>query len=578
MQFRSHWKWSLVCWLFASALCAPLPGNAQNASGGASVSSELSPVLQTLGELQQSILSRQQEIDALAMERRQAKTDEERLNIDSRMQAARARLETLQKNVEELLSGMSAITPQDTEEKVTWKEELENIFAPMLAEVREFTERPRAIEALRTRLQKIDESLRRLRTAKERIEIIGGAVSDPSLQERVSAVRLNFEEQIQELVNEQSVVSLRLQALMQEDDSFFTSVREVVQEFLKHRGRNLLLAIVIPLLVFVVLRFIQIKLQNTTLGRRWTQRFVSLRLIGVLVTLSIFLVALFSGLLVLYLNNDWFLLSLAVLILFGLLWTMKQHLPAYWEQTKLLLNIGSVREGERIVINGLPWLVRRINYYSDMVNPALTGGQIRVRLDELAGMTSRPFDKNEPWFSCQAGDWVLLNDTTYGKVELQTPEMVRLRVFGSEKILAAAAFLEAQPCNLSTGFGFSLTFGVDYEHQAAITTEIPEKMEEALAAHFADNGLTVEVQRLSVEFKEAGASSLDLAIVAVFSGRLADQFFHIRRLLMQGAVDACNANGWIIPFTQITLHGAEALVACDAHKNRQTAERDISSA
>ena len=43
---------------------------------------------------------------------------------------------------------------------------------------------------------------------------------------------------------------------------------------------------------------------------------------------------------------------------------------------------------------------------------------------------------------------------------------------------------------------------------------------------------------------------------ADFEGAVADKYEQIQFGMSRLAVDACNANGWVIPFTQITLHMA----------------------
>jgi small-conductance mechanosensitive channel len=60
-----------------------------------------------------------------------------------------------------------------------------------------------------------------------------------------------------------------------------------------------------------------------------------------------------------------------------------------------------------------------------------------------------------------------------------------------------------------------------------------------------------------VEFDHAGASSLDVAIFALFSGEAAPSYYKMRRLLNRLAVEACNRHGWTIPFTQLTVHQAK---------------------
>ncbi len=57
--------------------------------------------------------------------------------------------------------------------------------------------------------------------------------------------------------------------------------------------------------------------------------------------------------------------------------------------------------------------------------------------------------------------------------------------------------------------------------------------------------------------KEAGASSLDFEIIADFSGKVAQYYNVLARAIQSIAVDACNKYGWVIPFTQVTLHTAK---------------------
>jgi hypothetical protein len=103
-----------------------------------------------------------------------------------------------------------------------------------------------------------------------------------------------------------------------------------------------------------------------------------------------------------------------------------------------------------------------------------------------------------------------------------------------------------------------VTFGIDYRHQAICTREVPDKLKEMIREELAEAGYGDDLINLSVEFKEAGASSLNLEILADFSGKLAQYHDVLTRALQRIAVDTCNKYGWVIPFTQITLHTAEA--------------------
>ena len=40
-------------------------------------------------------------------------------------------------------------------------------------------------------------------------------------------------------------------------------------------------------------------------------------------------------------------------------------------------------------------------------------------------------------------------------------------------------------------------------------------------------------------------------------GNVAASYFTIARLIQQTCVDICNHEGWVIPFTQVTIHQAD---------------------
>ena len=78
-----------------------------------------------------------------------------------------------------------------------------------------------------------------------------------------------------------------------------------------------------------------------------------------------------------------------------------------------------------------------------------------------------------------------------------------------------------------------------------------------LNAELSREGYGRDIINLVVEFKEAGASSLDFEILADFSGKVAQFHNVLARAIQRITVDACNKYGWVIPFTQVTLHTAK---------------------
>jgi hypothetical protein len=135
--------------------------------------------------------------------------------------------------------------------------------------------------------------------------------------------------------------------------------------------------------------------------------------------------------------------------------------------------------------------------------------------------------------------------------------MVQMQVLGAFKHYSATDFIAQNPRNLTLqGFTLMVPFGLDYQHQGAIVDVIPQMLETALRDGIAASDNAAHLVSIGVEFSQAGASSLDLVIVAAFSGEAAGNYFKLQRLLQRLAVEACNANGWVIPFNQITVHSA----------------------
>jgi hypothetical protein len=102
-------------------------------------------------------------------------------------------------------------------------------------------------------------------------------------------------------------------------------------------------------------------------------------------------------------------------------------LPRFLSMVMLLLNLGTVREGERVLYHSVPWQVAMLHFYVRLVNPALEGGELRLTLSDALELRSWAFTPDEPWFPTQKGDWLLLGEQTLGQVVLQTPETVRVR-------------------------------------------------------------------------------------------------------------------------------------------------------
>jgi hypothetical protein len=268
--------------------------------------------------------------------------------------------------------------------------------------------------------------------------------------------------------------------------------------------------------------------------------------------------AMLSVFAVLYVFGDWLLLSIAVIFLIGIGWASKQAIPLVWNQARLLLNLGPVREGELVIYNGLPFEVAALNFYTRLVNRTLDGGEQKIPIKDLLDMRSRPIARDEPWFPTNCGDWVVLNDRTHGRVIVQTPEAVKLELPGGAIFtLKTEDFLSASPKNLSKGFRLWITFGLDYAHIDLITGTIPGIFEKEITSGLMAKGFGDCMEQIAVQFKTAGPSSLDLEILADFTQEAGSNYEILQRIIPGICVDICNTYNWVVPVNQVRVHMAQ---------------------
>lgn len=451
------------------------------------------------------------------------------------------------------------------ETPVSLEQELSRLLIPMVSEVRKLSKKPRALQELHDELARQE---RRAELAQVAVSNLQGqlkglaASKEPRQSELTRLVQRLLEDWETRLAESQSrvlAIERQIDELRRNATGVWSTVAEAGQSFVFTRGRNILLAIAAFIGVFFGLRLLYFYgLKLVPISKMERLSFFS-RLLGLLnQSLSLGLGVL-AALAVLYASGDWLLGGLAMLILIGIVIAAKNGLVNYFEQVRMLLNLGPAREGERVLIEGVPWRVGKINLQTRLTNPRIDGPGLRVPLETLMGMTSRPCGKHEAWFPCQTGDVLLLADDVLAKVDQMSPDFVEITYRGGiTRHIPTPELVKMQPANLSEGFLVSSTLGLDYQHQARITKEIPAEMLADLRAGLLARVPEEQLIEANVVFKEAAASSLDLALTAKFSGAAAEQYLELRRLLQQMAVESCNRRGWSIAFPQLVVRQARA--------------------
>ena len=431
--------------------------------------------------------------------------------------------------------------------------ELEELLRPAIHELKGLTARSREKAALAARMERATQRRELVATARQRLEATRDALPEGSPARREIELELttHWQPLLDQLQSEILVVGARLRQLEQTQVGFWDSITGGVREFLKSRGLTLVLSALVFLLVYFGLRL----LTNVIVRRRGRRNF-STRVAAVLLRVLTILVAVAATVVVPFARDDWLLLAIAILFLLGVGWALVKAAPAFLEQFRLLLNIGAVREGERIVIDGLPYSVERLSYYSRLHNPLLTGGTLRVPLRDLIHARSRPAGADEPWFPCRQGDVVALDNGVVGQVQVQSPEVVMVAVRrDAPRNYPTEAFLRLHPRNLSHGFELRVPFGVDYRHQPDVLDSLPRALETTLREGLADDPGEA-LRNVRVELAAIGDSSLDLVALVDFDGSAALRYHELKRRIHQLLVAGCNRHGFTIPFPQLTVHGA----------------------
>jgi len=466
-------------------------------------------------------------------------------------------LKSLQAALEMLATGGADLSlfGEKTTEKFDWREQLQSVFEPILVELRRLSERPRKIERLRSDLEYYSERLAVAKSAVENLTRYRENAPTDHLKKAFSRIEERWQRRQVDLQNRVNLVNFELQETLSPTNAPKTDPVESLKKLLGGRVLNLAMAVAVMAAVYGILKLIA-NGYKSYISRKSKRRRAFVARAGILAFyLLTTLIVLLSGMAVFYIRGDWVLMGLVFIMLAGAAWAIQKSLPQYLIEAKLILNLGPVREGERIMFNDLPWRVDSLSFQAKLHNPELQGGALYLPVKSLVDYNSRRYDESELWFPTRTGDWALLEDDTYGQVISQSPEFVELKVLSTIKTYRSTAFIDLSPRNLSMqGFTLLLTVGLDYKHQADITTIIVLELQSLLEAGFKESAYGESVKSVQVMFDKANASSLDLVTKISFDGRVADKYFELPRLFQSLTVEACNKNDWVIPFDQLTIH------------------------
>jgi small-conductance mechanosensitive channel len=511
----------------------------------------LAGVLAARRQIEAELLAKQ---DLLRSERSRGRE----VQIEAQIQALSRELGELTRSFTELASGVDplSIEPDVSQDDLELTREVRDLIGPLVNELKRATSRPREIDRLRTEISKLQERLAKITDALAQLDRFEDQTSDPEIVAALQAEKLDWKRRRSALRTALQVAELKLGQRLGESQSIAQAVENLFQLFFKSRGRNLLLALLATVTFLLTFRRLRTFISSRSAATRRSESFES-RVFSLIYSAFSVIGAILVFLVALYFFGDWVLLIVMLMLILGVIWTSKQAIPRFWSQAVLILGMGAVREGERIILNGLPWKVVSISFYSTLENPDLVGGTLRLPIDDLADLRSREIREDEPWFPTQEGDVILLSDGRPAVVEFQSIENVRLRSPGNNRTIVPTSEFAGQSVEkLNGGYRVSIPFGLDYADQPAITTTMRETLERGVKEKWATSKWADSLVSASVEFSEAGASSLDYFVRVDLDGTQALDYQAQTRALSRYCVDVCNEQGWVIPFTQLTLHVA----------------------
>jgi len=533
------------------------PADRGSGATGASPSAK-APRDQRLDAILKSIEVAKAERAEIVKRLKAAPADVEAKELGADVERLNRRLDELRTSLEESATGGLSIAGLETGvelKPLDWKQEVEDVVRPLLHEIKRMTERPRMIERLRSEQAVYEDRLETANVALARLEESLAQADSATLKKTLTELKADWTSRREDISSRLHLIEGQLERLLAPEGGAGDGVLAAIREFFAGRGLNALLALAGFAATYLALAAAGGAVTRLAMRRREPRARRLAKAGGLLFQVLSFVVALLTAMAILSVRGDWLILGLLILALFGSLLSLRSSLPRYLDKVRVLLNLGGVREGERVIHRGIPWRIKSLNLYSTLHNPLLSGGTIRVPIDEMAGLQSRQHVKEEPWFPSRENDFVILDGEVFGKVILQTPETVQLQVVGATQTYAVADYLGRHPRNLSlNGFAVPLSFGLDYRHQAEILTGIVSRMRDYVRERSREQVFHPFMKDLVVEFNEAASSSLNLIVVAAFEGAAAEHYWSIRRFLQRTAVDACNRFGWTIPFEQLTLH------------------------
>jgi len=518
------------------------------------------------------------EINLVERELKTSKTEEQKASIATDLEKLVERKNILEQDFTLNATGIDQRNiDEKKDEKINWEEELKKIFSPVILNLKDFTEPARKIELLHGDILYYEQHLPKIQKGIEQIELLLLESQSQKIKNKLSLEKEVWVQQEKELSTKYEVAKQQLLELESRKVTPNQAIDALTSTIFSKQGKNILLAILAFFFIFIVLHLLRrlILLINPL---NYIPRFKFIAsLIDIILNVLIFIISILTLMVALYMAGSMMTLAIVAFILLGMLWALRNTLPLFVEQIKLLMGFGPVRQGEKVIYNGIQWLVESIGVYSYLRNPLLTGNLVRLPLKDLISMRSRPYDETESFFPCKEGDYILINHKDWRRVMTQTPERIKFDWFEMHESMPTSTFLQQKVFNLSaTPFWVGTNLYIAYEHRHEVLDEIVSQLGGFLEEEFKKLPFGEHLISPWVDFSEMTDMSLGVMAWVQVSPEAAAKYNGIKLRLTQICLRAANKYGWqVLRFHSITQHqtiesAKESAIPLDANMQEQS--------
>ena len=508
-----------------------------------------------LSKIYKKINEKEEIIHLLILNKKDITAPYEKNKIDTRIQSERKILYELNQSFLRLSLGSSDLSEFSDNNKSDEIVEVsfQKIIEPLTNKLMKFTEKPRKIEKLLSETSHVHQRIEFLRKTLSRLKSFKSLSSN--VQIKIDSQISTYQEKELLLLQQLDVLESELEKIQFDQGTSAGSFTDTFLDFVKLHGLTIVYALMIFIGTYILLSLLKhsVTLFFTNKKLNKNQIFTK-RLLNIFLTVISIIIATGSSLAVIYSRSDWLIFAIVLFIIFLLIFSLKNYLPKMIRELKFILNIGIVREGEIVKIEGILYKVKKIGLFALLENPLLSNARTRLSLTQLENFYARESSTEELLFPTQVGDYVFI-EALYGKIVFQSPSIVTLeKVGGSQVTYPSNEFILLKPENISShGFAINITISFGYKHQQIITTSILSNINRVIKRAIVKEDFYKYLKQINIEFNEAKIESLDLVLISFWDKKAANIYPTINRTMRKILVDMANSNGWTLPYPQLEI-------------------------